>query len=107
MLRSILALLIPLSARLPLSAREAQLMRYPDYYGGQIVFMYRGGTNADVWVYDFERRTFEQLTRFLGNDIWPMRGRAASTSLPQVSAWCLRPTATSSRCPRSMASGAP
>jgi len=33
---------------------------------------YKGSMNHDVWVFDFEDETFEQLTDYEGNDSWPM-----------------------------------
>ncbi len=36
---------------------------------------YKGTFNHDVWVYDFRRKTFSQLTTWIGNDSWPMWGK--------------------------------
>lgn len=36
---------------------------------------YRGTFNKDLWIYDFEWKTFEQLTKYEGNDSWPMWGQ--------------------------------
>ncbi|MFO7916422.1 MAG: S41 family peptidase [Candidatus Krumholzibacteriales bacterium] len=33
---------------------------------------YKGSMNHDLWVFDFEEETFEQLTDYDGNDSWPM-----------------------------------
>ncbi|MBD3178463.1 MAG: hypothetical protein GF417_02105 [Candidatus Latescibacteria bacterium] len=33
---------------------------------------YKGSMNHDLWVFDFEDETFEQLTDYEGNDSWPM-----------------------------------
>lgn len=36
---------------------------------------YRGSFNRDLWIYNFESKTFEQITRYDGNDNWPMWGK--------------------------------
>jgi tricorn protease len=33
---------------------------------------YKGSQNQDVWVYDFEKGTYDRLTDYEGNDSWPM-----------------------------------
>ena len=33
---------------------------------------YKGSQNRDVWIYDFEKETYERLTTYEGNDSWPM-----------------------------------
>lgn len=33
---------------------------------------YKGSQSQDVWVFDFESETYEQLTKYDGNDAWPM-----------------------------------
>ena len=36
---------------------------------------YKGTLNQDLWLYDFEKGTFQQLTDYPGNDTWPMWGK--------------------------------
>ncbi len=36
---------------------------------------YKGTFNHDVWVYDFKKKSFQQLTSWIGNDSWPMWGK--------------------------------
>jgi len=36
---------------------------------------YKGTFNQDVWIYDFDGKTFEQATKYEGNDNWPMWGK--------------------------------
>ncbi len=36
---------------------------------------YKGSLNQDLWLYDFEKGTFRQITDYPGNDTWPMWGR--------------------------------
>ncbi|MBN2072160.1 MAG: PD40 domain-containing protein [Candidatus Krumholzibacteriota bacterium] len=33
---------------------------------------YKGSQNTDVWIHDFEKDTFKQITDYEGNDSWPM-----------------------------------
>lgn len=35
---------------------------------------YKGSLNTDVWFYDGEKKYFEKLTNYPGNDSWPMWG---------------------------------
>ncbi len=36
---------------------------------------YKGTFNQDVWIYDFEEEAFDQITKYEGNDSWPMWGK--------------------------------
>ncbi len=36
---------------------------------------YKGSANLDLWLFDRKKRTFRKLTRYEGNDAWPMFGR--------------------------------
>ncbi len=33
---------------------------------------YRGSSNADIWVYDFQKKTYHPLTDFNGHDLFPL-----------------------------------
>ncbi len=33
---------------------------------------YRGSSNTDIFLYDFQKRTYRQLTNFEGNDLYPL-----------------------------------
>ena len=35
---------------------------------------YKGSANQDVWLYDKDKKKFQQLTNYQGNDTWPMWG---------------------------------
>ena len=49
------------------SAREAKLVRYPDYHDGKIVFSYLG----DIWTADEDGKNIERLTVHTARDIHP------------------------------------
>lgn len=40
-------------------------------YNGEYRKRYRGPANKDLWVYDIQNETYEQLTNFDGNDMYP------------------------------------
>jgi len=47
--------------------------RHPSYYWWWK--RYKGTFNQDIWIYDFEEKTFQQITKYEGNDSWPMWGK--------------------------------
>src|SRR5580658_7724609 len=49
------------------SAREAKLVRYPDYHNGKIVFSYLG----DIWTADEDGKNIDRLTVHTARDIHP------------------------------------
>jgi tricorn protease len=49
------------------SAREAKLVRYPDYHGGKVTFAYLG----DIWIADENGKNVERLTVHSARDIHP------------------------------------
>jgi len=53
--------------------RQMVFIRYPMTYWWWK--RYKGTLNHDLWLYDFEKQTFRQLTDYPGNDTWPMWGR--------------------------------
>jgi tricorn protease len=68
MLKSVV-LCLTLTIALPglASAREAKLVRYPDYHGGKIAFAYLG----DIWTADDDGKNVDRLTVHVARDIYP------------------------------------
>ena len=57
----------PPAFRATASAREAKLVRYPDYHNGKIVFSYLG----DIWTADEDGKNIDRLTVHTARDIHP------------------------------------
>src|SRR5271165_2176356 len=49
------------------TAREAKLVRYPDYHGGKIAFSYLG----DIWTADEDGKNINRLTVHTARDVHP------------------------------------
>ena len=49
------------------SAREAKLVRYPDYHAGKVAFAYLG----DIWTADEDGKNIQRLTVHTARDIHP------------------------------------
>jgi tricorn protease len=60
-------LTILLSAQGVTSAREAKLVRYPDYHAGKVAFAYLG----DIWTADEDGKNVQRLTVHTARDINP------------------------------------
>ncbi len=64
---SSLCLAILLGTQVIATAREAKLVRYPDYHAGKIAFAYLG----DIWVADEDGKNTQRLTVHKARDIAP------------------------------------
>ena len=49
------------------TAREARLVRYPDYHAGKLTFAYLG----DIWTADEDGKNLQRLTVHKARDIYP------------------------------------
>lgn len=49
------------------TAREAKLVRYPDYHAGKVTFAYLG----DIWLADEDGRNIQRLTVHKARDVYP------------------------------------
>src|SRR5262249_26020884 len=68
MIRSIsLCLALLVGAQAVAFAREAKLVRYPDYHDGKVSFAYLG----DIWIADDNGKNIERLTVNSASDIHP------------------------------------
>ncbi len=64
---SSLCLALLVGAQAVASAREAKLVRYPDYHDGKVTFAYLG----DIWTADENGKNIERLTVHSARDIHP------------------------------------
>jgi len=62
-----LCLALLLGTQVIATAREAKLVRYPDYHAGKIVFAYLG----DIWVADEDGKNIQRLTVHKARDVAP------------------------------------
>ena len=62
-----LCLALLLGTQVIATAREAKLVRYPDYHAGKIAFAYLG----DIWVADEDGKNIQRLTVHKSRDIAP------------------------------------
>ena len=67
MRRILLSLTILLGISHLATAREAKLVRYPDYHAGKVAFAYLG----DIWTADEDGKNIQRLTVHKGRDIYP------------------------------------
>ena len=65
--RTFLWLAIAAGLQCSASAREAKLVRYPDFHNGKIVFSYLG----DIWTADEDGKNIDRLTVHTARDIHP------------------------------------
>jgi tricorn protease len=50
---------------------DGRFMVFVKGYNGEYRKRYRGPANKDLWIYDTENDTYQQLTDFKGNDMYP------------------------------------
>jgi tricorn protease len=65
--RLALSLTLLLGVQALASAREAKLVRYPDYHDGKIAFAYLG----DIWTADEDGKNLQRLTVNKARDVYP------------------------------------
>ena len=64
---SVLGMALLLGLGSPASAREAKLVRYPDFHDGKVAFTYLG----DIWLADADGKNVQRLTVHKARDVYP------------------------------------
>ena len=64
---SVLGMALLLGLGSPAGAREAKLVRYPDFHDGKVAFTYLG----DIWLADADGKNVQRLTVHKARDVYP------------------------------------